>query len=72
MEDYEYFWLLEREMKRVESLKREPALTREAQGLLLVPEAISKDLTHFTTDPRPMLEHRNKVARMIEKLRKVR
>ena len=72
MEDYEYFWLLERELQRVEGLKREPALTREAQGLLLVPEAISKDLTHFTTDPRPLLEHRDRLARMIARLQAVR
>jgi len=37
-----------------------------------VPSDVSKDLTHFTTDPRVMLEHRDRVARMIERLRKVR
>jgi hypothetical protein len=78
MEDYEYFWLLQQQVKRVEALNREPLnrerqqLVREAKGLLTIPDEISKDLTHFTTDPRPMLEHRDRVARMIEKLQKVR
>jgi hypothetical protein len=78
MEDYEYFWLLEQEVKRVEPLNREKLngdraqLVREARRLLTVPEEISKDLTHFTTDPRPLLDRRDRVARMIEKLQKVR
>jgi hypothetical protein len=33
--------------------------------------AISQDLTHFTDDPRLMLEHRARVARMIERLQKL-
>jgi hypothetical protein len=81
MEDYEYFWLLDQEVKRLsemdgERLKGEAAgrteLLSEAKALLVVPERISKDLTHFTTDPRPMLEHRDTVARMIERLRRIR
>jgi hypothetical protein len=74
MEDYEYFWLLEQAVKRVEALNRESLKreTAEARRLLVVPEDISKDLTHFTTDPRLMLAHRDRVARMIEELQKVR
>ncbi len=77
MEDYEYFWLLDQEVKRVEALNGEKddsrtTLLAEAKALLVVPENVSKDLTHFTTDPRPLLEHRDKVARMIEQLRRVR
>jgi hypothetical protein len=82
MEDYEYFWLLGEEVRRVEGLKVESvkgeagqtvaARVREAKALLTVPENVSKDLTHFTTDPRPILDHREKVARMIEQLRQVR
>lgn len=73
MEDYEYFWLLDQEVERLAALKREslePVLA-EARGLLVVPEEVSKDLTHFTTDPRTILAHRDKIARMIERLRKV-
>jgi len=40
----------------------------EAKRLLAVPDNVSRDLTHFTTDPRPLLDHREKVARMIERL----
>lgn len=46
-------------------------LLAEAETLLVVPESVSKVLTHFTTDPRPLLEHRDRVARMIERLRRV-
>ena len=75
MEDYEYFWVLEREVKRVEALNREPLnrgteLVREAKALLVVPPKVSQDLTHFTTDPRPLLAHRERVARMIERLQR--
>jgi len=85
LEDYEYFWLLEQEVKRLgkldgelkgEGLKGERTtrtkLLAEAKSLLAVPERVSKDLTHFTTDPRPLLEHRDRLARMIERLRQVR
>lgn len=72
MEDYEYFWLLNREIERVAGVKGENRLVPEARALLQVPADISQDLTHFTTDPRLMLQHRERVARMIEKLSKVR
>lgn len=71
MEDYEYFWLLDQEVKRLSAAGREPALVAEAKALLVVPEKVSKDLTHFTTDPRPLLEHRDQVARMIERLKRL-
>ncbi len=81
MEDYEYFWLLDSEVSRVGALNhggnRTPdaavrSLLEEAQHLLRVPENVSIDLTHFTTDPRPILEHRDKLARLIERLQGVR
>lgn len=72
MEDYEYFWLLNREIERVAGVKGENRLVPEARALLQVPADISQDLTHFTTDPRLMLQHRERVARMIERLGKVR
>ncbi len=68
MEDYEYFWLLNREIERVASAKGETKLVQEARALLKVPAEISEDLKHFTTDPRLMLQHRERVARMIERL----
>ena len=69
MEDYEYFWLLNREIERVAAAKGETKLLQEARALLKVPTEISEDLKHFTTDPRLMLQHRERVARMIERLR---
>lgn len=76
MEDYEYFWLLNQEVKRLEAAQPADAnrteLLAEAKALLVVPPEVSKDLTHFTTNPRPVLEHRDKVARMIERLRRAR
>lgn len=81
LEDYEYFWLLAQEVKRVAGLEAETrraekstrtGLLAEARALLVVPETVSRDLTHFTTDPRPLLEHRDRMARMIERLRRVR
>ncbi len=67
VEDYEYFVLLQRAIERARG-KAPDSLMREAQKLLEVPEHISRDLTHFTTDPRPLLGHRRKIARMIERL----
>ncbi|MGQ9791955.1 MAG: glycoside hydrolase domain-containing protein [Armatimonadota bacterium] len=70
VEDYEYFVLLQKQIERV-SQHAPATLLAEAQKLLEVPEHISKDLTHFTTDPRPLLEHRRKIALMIERLQKI-
>lgn len=70
VEDYEYFVLLQSQIERVRG-KAPATLTKQAEELLKVPEHISRDLTNFTTDPRPLLEHRRKVAQMIERLRRV-
>lgn len=72
IEDYEYFWLLEQEVKRVAASSGESEALRDARQLLVVPESVSKHLTQFTRDPRPLLEHREKVARTIERLRRAR
>jgi hypothetical protein len=72
MEDYEYFWLLDQHVQRLGAVKGETSLVREARELLKVPSAVSQDTTHFTTDPRVMLEYRDRVARMIERLQKAR
>lgn len=73
MEDYEYFWLLEQQIQRLEKSGRGGgALLGKARALLVVPRAVSEDLTHFTTDPRVMLAHRDAVARMIERLGAIR
>ncbi len=72
MEDYEYFWLLKQEVERGAATKGETPAVKEARELLHVPEEISKDTTQFTTDPRLLLEHRERIAQMIQKLQKAR
>jgi len=71
MEDYEYFWLLKQGVERAAAAGADSGLLTEARLLLVVPPEVSQDLTHFTTDPRPMLAHRNRIARMIEQLQRV-
>jgi hypothetical protein len=69
IEDYEYLWLLQQAVERLSQMRGETDLVKQARRLLEVPETVSKDLTHFTTDPRQILAHRDKVARMLERLR---
>src|SRR6266511_1617175 len=68
MEDYEYLWLLQEATERAAAAGGQSSLLSEARRLLLVPPEVSRDLTHFTTDPRPLLAHRDRLARMIEQL----
>ncbi len=60
VEDYEYFALLR------ELVKSKPDAAAEA--LLKVPPSVFTDMTHFNTDPTPLLQHREKLARAIERL----
>lgn len=64
VEDHEYFVLLE------DLIRKNPqeAKAANAAELLRVPPEISRDLTRFTTDPRPLLEHRRRVAAAIERM----
>lgn len=74
MEDYEYFWRLQQEIQRLESAPRNTRtqkLLTEARALLAVPASVSQDTTHFATDPRPLLQHRERLAKMIEKCAQV-
>ena len=70
MEDYEYFWLLQAAATHELAWHGETELLKQAHELLKVPNDVSQDLTHFTTDPRLMLAHRDRVARMIERLQR--
>ncbi len=72
MEDYEYLWLLDQEVKRLDSRRPEPPGLAAARELLTVPSDISQDLTHFTTDPRRILRQRDRIARAIVALRSLR
>jgi hypothetical protein len=68
MEDYEYLWLLAKAVERLEKAQPTSPLLAPARDLLKVPPAISTDLTHFNVDPRPLLQHRERIARMLEQL----
>ena len=70
MEDYEYLWLLQQAAQRELAWRGETELYQQAREALKVPAEISQDLTHFTTDPRLMLAHRDLVARLIERLQR--
>jgi hypothetical protein len=72
MEDYEYFWLLKQAASRELAWHGETVLYDRAEELLRVPPEVSGDTTHFTTDPRLILYHRERVAQMIERLRSAR
>jgi hypothetical protein len=67
MEDYEYFWLLRQAVEQA-GADKDAEFVQAARRLLQVPPEVSRDLTHFTTDPRPLLEHRERIGRALERL----
>lgn len=70
MEDYEYFWLLKDILAKAAARGVPEAQLAPARALLEVPAEVSKDLTHFSKAPLPLLQHRDRIARMIETLSK--
>jgi hypothetical protein len=67
IEDYEYLVMLRQRLET--NPGRLPAdLAAEARQLLLVPATITRSLTEFTPDGAPIEQHRDLVARMIERL----
>ena len=72
VEDYEYFALLQRLCEKAEQNPTVPrSAIQNARALLQVPPEISKSMTEFTYDPRPMLQHRARLARAIEQLQRL-
>ncbi|MDQ7778274.1 MAG: DUF4091 domain-containing protein [Planctomycetota bacterium] len=72
VEDYEYFFLLRTlvEAAKTNTDSKAPAsLVRDAEKLLAVPADVSKSMTDFTRDPRPLLQHRARLAEAIQKMR---
>jgi len=67
VEDYEMLYLLRDLLERKGDQLSEADRTA-AKELLTVPESITKTMTEFTIDPRPILQRRIDVAEMIEKL----
>ena len=68
IEDWEYLYklrgLIEQHRDRLSAEERV-----RLESLLEVPESITADMTTFTNDPRPIHEHRARVATAIERLR---
>lgn len=67
IEDYEMLYML-RELLKEKADKLPEADRVAANELLNVPDSITKSMTEFTIDPRPILERRTEIAEMIEKL----
>ncbi|RMF86453.1 MAG: DUF4091 domain-containing protein, partial [Planctomycetota bacterium] len=67
IEDYEMLYLA-RELLRRKGDTLPAEQRRRYEALLEVPPEITTDMTHFTTDPRPILTRRRALAAMIEDL----
>ncbi len=65
IEDYEYFALLDRLMAK-HAARLKPEELAQYKALLEVPKEVTSDLTHFTTDPGPIEQRREALARAIE------
>ncbi len=71
IQDWEMFRVLAQRVKaekaKVVGRRRDPVLLR-AESLLTVPPSVCRDMVDFSRDPKPLLEHRRKVAEAIEEL----
>ncbi len=67
IEDYEMLYLL-RELLQAHGDRLSPTRRGELQSLLEVPPEITRDMTSFTTDPRPIHARRAAIAEAIESL----
>jgi len=68
IEDYEYLWLLRRQVDRLKEAGAPPANYAEAESLLTVPPEVCSSLTEFATTPEPIHARRRQVAKAIEAL----
>ncbi|MDR1141227.1 MAG: DUF4091 domain-containing protein [Planctomycetaceae bacterium] len=67
VEDYEMLYLLRDLLKR-NGNKLSATEHQTAEELLIVPESVTKSMSEFTIDPRPLLKRRTEIAEMIGKL----
>ena len=67
IEDYEYFWMLNEQIKQLKASDPQNPLIREAEGFLKIPETIVVSMTEFTKDAAPIYAHRSQLARMIDR-----
>jgi len=67
IEDYEYLYLL-RDLVAKQRARLAPERVKQLETLLEVPEAITRDMTTFTTDPDVIYARRAAIAEAIEQL----
>lgn len=67
IEDYEYHVMLRQLIAENQNHLSE-AEQEDLRKLLIVPKSITTDMTHFTTDPAPIAQQRERLARAIESL----
>jgi hypothetical protein len=66
IEDYEYYWLLEKAVR--EAPPRMRGAAGEGRRLLQFPKSFFRSGMDYTKDPRVLLEYRKKVAAVLERL----
>ncbi|HVK06147.1 MAG TPA: glycoside hydrolase domain-containing protein [Armatimonadaceae bacterium] len=71
IEDYEYFWLLEQEVKRLRAAGASAAAVRRAERALEVGPDVVRSLSEFSKSPEAILAKRRAVAEAILEARKV-
>ncbi|HPW75575.1 MAG TPA: DUF4091 domain-containing protein [Kiritimatiellia bacterium] len=71
IEDYEYFVILQRLLQQ-KGGSLDPRTRQNLEALLTVPAEVSAGLTDFTRDPAPIETHRDKLARAIVSLLRLR
>ena len=65
VEDYEYLWLLR---ERVEQARKRGASVSAAEKLLTIPAEVAVDVAHYSHDPAPIAQYRDRVAQAVESL----
>ncbi|MGC8668565.1 MAG: glycoside hydrolase domain-containing protein [Chthonomonadales bacterium] len=66
VQDWEYFHLLASLIHRAEASGMRGPILNRARTLLTVPDAICKDMTHYTRNPQLLYRRRMELARAIE------
>ncbi|NPV45691.1 MAG: DUF4091 domain-containing protein [Armatimonadetes bacterium] len=69
-DDWEYFYELRQALAAARQAGKPAALIAEAEKLLAVPKDVVDSPTEFNPDPRPLLEHRERLADMLERLKR--
>ncbi|HOX36460.1 MAG TPA: DUF6067 family protein [Candidatus Brocadiia bacterium] len=70
-EDFEYLWTLRELIRDLKNKGVSGKEIEDAAKLIEVPDSISRSLTEFTLDPKPIFAQRMKIAEAIERLKKM-